>query len=488
MNKRIYIAIVLLGVSMLGVILFQAYWLRQNHKNELLTFRHDVYRSLSYAMNIELDKRIENIVGSMDAESFGYRNSTTVRRRRMHKMMNGNSSIVEYEESITTAIPNDTVEDLRSRGPHFDYRQKQFDRVILSLISKMDHTEQTPEANFNSEVFNEAFKKELSKFGIDIDYKLALVVYNNKIVKSINGDFSKSDLYKSTFFNLKHSAIPGARLAVFFPDKNIYLVSKNRLMNLTSIFLILLSIASIIYIIRSFFNQKRISEIRRDFMNNMTHELKTPISTVGLALEAMQNFKILDNPERTEQYIGIARKENHRLGMLVEKVLKMSAYEQENLHLKWENIQGDITVDDVVNNLAFQIENKGGVIRKNLSANSAMISVDKVHFTNVIYNLLDNALKYSGEKPEIVVSTYVKDNFWFVEIKDNGVGIPITYQNKIFEKFFRVPSGNVHNVKGYGLGLSYVFNIVNKFKGDISVKSEVGKGSTFIIKLPVNNG
>ena len=489
MNKRIYIAIVLLGVSMLGVISFQAYWLRQNHKNELLTFRHDVYRSLSHAMNIELDKRIENIVGSMDMEPFGHRNKTTIRRRRMHKMMNGNSSFIEYEESITTSIPNDTVKDLLpKRGPHFDYRQKQFDRVILSLISKMDNTEKTPGANFNSEVFNEAFEKELSKFGIDIDYKLALVVHKNKIAKSINGDFSKSDLHKSTFFNLKHSAIHGARLAVFFPDKNIYLVSKNRLMNLTSIFLILLSIASIVYIIRSFFNQKRISEIRRDFMNNMTHELKTPISTVGLALEAMQNFKILENPERTEQYIGIARKENHRLGMLVEKVLKMSAYEQENLHLKWENIQGDITVDDVVNNLAFQIENKGGVVSKKLSANSVMVNVDKVHFTNVIYNLLDNALKYSGGKPEIEVSTYVKDDFWFVEIKDNGVGIPTTYQNKIFEKFFRVPSGNVHNVKGYGLGLSYVFNIVNKFKGDISVKSEVDKGSTFIIKLPVSNG
>ena len=355
-------------------------------------------------------------------------------------------------------------------------------------MSRIDNLEDTPEVMFNADVFNEAFKSELSNVGIDIDYKLALIVRNDRIKKNINGEFDKSDLSKSIFFKLRHSRLPGARIAVSFPNRNWFIASKNGRMSLASFILILLSIASIIYIIRSFFSQKKISEIRRDFMNNMTHELKTPISTVGLALEAMQDFNILEDPKRTEQYISIARKENHRLGMLVEKVLKMSVYEQENIHMKWEDINGDNTVLDVINNLTFQIENKGGIVTRNMDADSAIIKVDKVHFTNVIYNLLDNALKYSGANPKIGVSTYVKDGFWFVEISDNGIGIPTTYQNKIFEKFFRVPSGNVHNVKGYGLGLNYVFNIVSKFKGDISVVSEVDRGSTFTIKLPVSNG
>jgi two-component system phosphate regulon sensor histidine kinase PhoR len=490
MNKRIYIAIFLLGASLLGVISFQAYWLRQSHKNELVNFRHDVYRSLSVAMNTELDARIDNLVETMDVDmlkdsSGNYR----VRKRRMHQMKKGNTSYFKYQETISLGNVGDTIENSSMRGnKQFNYNNRKLDRVVLSLMSKMEDPQHIPGAKFNSDVFNDAFRKELTEFGIDIDYKLALLIRKNIVVKEINGHFEDSDFSKATYFNLRHSAMPGAKLAVVFPDRNWFIASKNGLMSLASIFLILLSIGSIVYIIRSFFSQKRISEIRRDFMNNMTHELKTPISTVGLALEAMQNFKILENPERTEQYIGIARKENHRLGMLVEKVLKMSAYEQENIHMKWENIEGDVTVEDVVNNLTFQIENKGGVVAKNMNASSTMVNVDKVHFTNVIYNLLDNALKYSGDKPEINISTYVKDNFWFVEISDNGVGIPTTYQNKIFEKFFRVPSGNVHNVKGYGLGLSYVFNIVNKFKGDISVKSEVDKGSTFIIKLPVSNG
>jgi len=488
MNKKIYIAIVLLGVSMLGVISFQAYWLRQSHRNELMTFKRDVYRSLSMAMNTELDYRIENFVGAMDVQSLQQMyQDNKMTRRRMHRYKNGNSTYIEYHESVISNGDTISNHDFESED-RLDYNKMGFDRLVLSLMAKMNSSGQDIGTSFNPEVFNSAFKKELNNAGIDIDYKLALLVYNDQLIKEINGTFTKSDLEKATFFKLKHSSFPGAKVAVLFPNRNLYLISKNRMMSLTSILLIILSIASIIYIIRSFFNQKRISEIRRDFMNNMTHELKTPISTVGLALEAMQNFEILENPERTEQYISIARKENHRLGMLVEKVLKMSAYEQENIHMKWENIDADITVDDVVNNLAFQIENKGGIIEKNMNANNTLVKVDRVHFTNVIYNLLDNALKYSGDEPQINITTYVKDDFWFVEIKDNGIGIPITYQNKIFEKFFRVPSGNVHNVKGYGLGLSYVFNIVNKFKGDISVKSEVNKGSTFIIKLPVSNG
>jgi two-component system phosphate regulon sensor histidine kinase PhoR len=490
MNKKIYIAIVLLGASMLGVISFQFYWLRQSHKTELKNFKHDVYRSLSVAVNTELDKRIENLVGGMSDDFFQYKNGEAkYRRRRMHKMMNNNTTFIEYEEIVSSAIDSDTLHRVNIRGGrHFDYKQRQMDRILLSLMSKMEDPQNNKGELFDTTIFNNSFKEELSKFGINLDYKLALLSHNNKIIKQINGVFSKSDFESAQYFSINNSTMPAAKIAVLFPNQNWYIASKNGLMSFASIILIILSLSSIIYIIRSFFSQKKISEIRRDFMNNMTHELKTPISTVGLALEAMQNFEILENPERTQQYIGIARKENHRLGMLVEKVLKMSAYERKNIHMKWENIYADTTVEDVVNNLTFQIENKNGIVVKNMNASSTIIKVDKVHFTNVIYNLLDNALKYSGERPEINISTYVKDKNWFIEISDNGVGIPTAYQNKIFEKFFRVPSGNVHNVKGYGLGLSYVFNIVNKFEGNISVRSEINKGSTFIIKLPVNNG
>lgn len=472
------------------------------------TFKHDVHRSISSAMNQELDKRISNIVQFMGGDNYVFHTGQTdTKRGRRHNGKGRNyynfQQIFTFDNSSDSSnieiIVNDSIyrnqtwESLqyrpnRGNGGNLDIQKKKMDRIFLSIMNNMDSPNQIPGGEFNSDEFNLAFKKELQQLGIDLNYKLAVVGYNNTMIKNINGEFSKNELSEAIYYPIRHTVIPSANIAVMFPKKNMYILSKNAIMSLTSLILILLSISSIIYIINSFFSQKRISEIRRDFMNNMTHELKTPISTVGLALEAMQNFEILDNPERTEQYIDIARKENHRLGMLVEKVLKMSAYERENIQMKWEDIDGDAAVDEVINNLAFQVEGKGGAINKELEARSTSIKVDKVHFTNVIYNLLDNAMKYSDEVPNILVRTYSDNNFWYVDVKDDGVGIPINYQNKIFEKFFRVPSGNVHNVKGYGLGLSYVFNIINKFSGDISVKSDTNKGSVFTIKLPINNG
>ncbi|MEN8138301.1 MAG: HAMP domain-containing sensor histidine kinase [Bacteroidota bacterium] len=498
MNRRIYIAIVLLGVSMLGVIGFQAYWLHQSYKTELLGFQHDVHRSLSMAMNQELDRRISNVVDYMGGDTFVYNNRQGhTRRHRNFRKGNGTYNHYEYEQIITADSSGDSAlievkkYNWKSNGGermNFDFQRKKMDRIFLSILNNMDSPSRFPGVEFDSDEFNKAFKRELNQFDINLDYKLAIVGRRNEIINNINGAFSEDELKEAVYFPMRHSSISGSNVAILFPEKDMYIISKNAIMSLTSIILIFLSIGSIVYIIKRFFNQKRISEIRRDFMNNMTHELKTPISTVGLALEAMQNFKILENPERTKQYIGIARKENHRLGMLVEKVLKMSAYERENIQMKWEVINGDLAVVDVIENLNFQLENNGGSIIKDMNADTAMLKVDKVHFTNVIYNLIDNAMKYSEGKPEIKVKTYTDKEHWFAEISDKGVGIPVSYQNKIFEKFFRVPSGNVHNVKGYGLGLSYVFNIINKFEGDISVKSDVDKGSTFTIKIPVNNG
>jgi len=486
---------------MLGVVAFQTYWLYENHKNELSNFKHDLYRSLSSASNAELDQRIDKVVRVMGGNNHVFRGGKNGgnKRRKYGGRGNGynknyrNNEFVEAEPIVVNGIDDSVVDQKywdsgEISDNNFDLRKRRMDRVFLSIMSNMDEVHKLPEEKFDTKKFNEVFREELNKRGIDIDYKLALIDKQNNIILNFNEEISESELREATFLPLRHSTFPQAKLAVLFPSKAMYIISKNAILSITSLLLILLSIGSMIYIIKQFFSQKRISEIRRDFMNNMTHELKTPISTVGLALEAMQNFKILDNPKRTEQYIGIARKENHRLGMLVEKVLKMSAYERENIQMKWETLNGDVAVEEVITDLTFQIENQGGSIFNEMNAENVLIKVDKLHFTNVIYNLVDNAIKYSNGKPEIFLKSYVKESHWFIEISDKGVGIPLGYQNKIFEKFFRVPSGNIHNVKGYGLGLSYVFNIINKFEGDISVKSELNEGSTFTIKLPVNNG
>lgn len=488
MNRKIYIAIALLGVSMLGVIAFQSYWLFENHKKAEANFKVDLFNSFSAAVDYEIDKRLENVFQIQKNEEIVYEvierdGNKILKKSRIHQ---NNNKFIELEtESVIIGEDVDTAKITwvpKGDRDNIDIKRRELDRVYVSIMSRMNSNQIS---GFDTEYFNEVFDMELKSRGINLDYDLALLSGDNYLIRNIHGDISKRDFSEFHNFPMRNMLFPGSKLAVVFPNKTMHLISRNAFLTISSFLLILISIISMIYIINRFFSQKRISEIRRDFMNNMTHELKTPISTVGLALEAMQDFNVLEDPKRTDQYIGIARKENHRLGMLVEKVLKMSSYERENIQLKWELIEADSFVNEVVKNLSFQVENSHAHIDINFEAGDSKIKVDKVHFTNVIYNLIDNALKYSGENPEIVVNSYIKDSKWILEVSDNGIGIPVNYQNKIFDKFFRVPSGNVHNVKGYGLGLSYVFNIINKFEGKIDLKSEENKGSTFRIELDI---
>ncbi|MCK5824949.1 MAG: HAMP domain-containing histidine kinase [Ichthyobacteriaceae bacterium] len=460
MNKKIHIALVFLAVSMIGVIAFQAYWLKMYHNVTQAQFHRDIHRAIAISTNNELESRIHKLTGSGSIyhsnDKFNYNNT------------NRNLSNFGYGKG--------------SGKRFYEMQRKQMERIFNQITSNNIGLGNIYTTRFNSEKFNKYFAEELIKVGIDIDYKIMFIIGNN--LEQVNGKFTRNEYSKAMFFPLRSTGLPPeSKVVISFTNKNKYLISRDAVIILSSIILIILAISSIAYIVHSFFNQKKLSELRRDFMNNMTHELKTPISTIGLALEAMQNFKILDNPQRTEQYITIARKENKRLAMLVDKVLKISAYENEKLHLNLELINADIKVDEITESIKIQIEDKKGKITTNFNALNININVDKVHFTNIIYNLIDNAIKYSEPNPIINIKTYTNNNYWYFEIEDNGIGIANSYKNKIFEKFFRVPSGNIHNVKGYGLGLNYVYNMVERFNGKITVESKEGVGSKFILKL-----
>ena len=509
MNKKIYIAIGILSLSLLGVTSFQVHWLYKSHKSSEHRFNKDVHRSISMAINDELDHRISNVIELMDGESVFFnqykhhrRKNGVRQKQRGKKMYQMHQTFINTGDSTSVmVVVNDSVFENSvwvnkdsNINTEINIRQKKMDRVLLTVMDKLDNTgnadimPKSSNSSFDIEFFNKSLQEHLQYLGIDIDYKMAIVGNGNRLVKDIKGLISESEFEESMYIPLGSSHFGRSSVAIFFPDKKLYLISSNALMSLASLFLIIFSIGSIVYIIKMFFQQKRISEMRRDFMNNMTHELKTPISTVSLALEAMQNFDVLDNAERTNQYISIADKENKRLGMLVEKVLKMTAYDSNKIQMKLERINGDTTVAEVVENLTIQIESKGGNIVSELSSDNVLIEVDKIHFTNLIYNLIDNAIKYSDEILSVEVKTFSDGKNFNLSISDKGIGISKSYQDKIFDRFFRVPSGNIHNVKGYGLGLSYVYDTVVKFNGEIAVKSELGKGSEFLIKIPVNNG
>lgn len=253
---------------------------------------------------------------------------------------------------------------------------------------------------------------------------------------------------------------------------------------LFSIILTVLTAVAFVFMYRSIRAQQRLMEIKNDFISNVTHELKTPVTTVSVALEALRNFKGLENPQRTEEYLNIAQSELNRLTILTDKILKTAIFENKGVDFEPEPVDLFKSIEQVLHSMKLVFEKQKALVTFEKSGNSFTIQGGSVHLTNVIYNLLDNALKYSPHEPRIAVSLADDDQRVIIKVADNGIGIPKEYNKKVFEKFFRVPTGDIHTVKGYGLGLSYVESVIRSHRGNIVVESEAGKGSTFIIELP----
>jgi len=233
--------------------------------------------------------------------------------------------------------------------------------------------------------------------------------------------------------------------------------------------------------------QRHISEIKTDFINNMTHEFKTPIATINLALDAIKNPKVIDDKEKVQRYLQMIRDENKRMHAQVENVLRISKLEKKELDISKESNNIHEIIEEAIEHVNLIIEDRQGTITTHFDANRTTVLLNDVHFTNVLVNILDNAIKYSPEIPVIDIYTENVKDFVIIKIKDQGAGMSKVAQKRIFEKFYREHTGDLHNVKGHGLGLAYVKRIVEDHNGEVYVESEKGKGSTFIIKLPLIN-
>ena len=328
-------------------------------------------------------------------------------------------------------------------------------------------------------------QKELREKNIPIDFEYG-IEQNNKLrfpevvrdsVKVANTLF-KAQLYPNDIFQ------KNIKLAVFFPEKESFIYrSLNWLLLASGLFstIILLTFGlSIFYILR----QKKVSEMKSDFINNMTHEFKTPIATISVATDSIVNEKVVDKPERIKYFAGMIKKENNRMNRQVEDILTIARLDRKDFEFNWEAIDVHELIRDAIQGIILQIEKRGGKIDLDLSAVNSMVTTDKMHCTNVVYNLIDNANKYSADAPEIKVSTKNLAKGVLLSVCDKGIGMTKTVQAKIFERFYRQTSGNIHNVKGFGLGLSYVKAVLEANKGTISVQSETGKGSEFDVFLP----
>ena len=263
-----------------------------------------------------------------------------------------------------------------------------------------------------------------------------------------------------------------------------YMFDKLKLPLLFSILLLGFTIASFVLLYRNMIKQQRLAALKNDFISNISHELKTPIATASVAIEALRNFNAIDDPERTKEYLSISQNELQRLDLLVDKVLKLSIFEKKAIELRKEEFDLRKLAEEIITTLRVQFEKYQAQVSLVAEGNDFNIEADKLHITSVLYNLLDNALKYGGEKPVIGVTLVSGENNIELRVKDSGIGIPAEYKTKVFEKFFRVPTGDRHNIKGYGLGLSYVSEVVKRHHGSIRVESGQAKGSEFIVNLP----
>jgi two-component system phosphate regulon sensor histidine kinase PhoR len=277
------------------------------------------------------------------------------------------------------------------------------------------------------------------------------------------------------------------QLMVSFPEKKKFLFSELIGITVLSIIFTLIIIIAYSSALSQLIKQRQISEIKTDFINNMTHEFKTPIATINLALDAIKNPKVIDDHEKVKRYLQMIRDENKRMHAQVENVLRISKLEKRELEINKENNNVHDIIKEAIEHVNLIIEDRQGKIITHLDATRATALLNDVHFTNVIVNILDNAIKYSPNSPIIDLYTENVKDFIIIKIKDHGLGMSKIAQKRIFEKFYREHTGDIHNVKGHGLGLSYVKRIVEDHNAQIFVESEKGKGSTFIIKLPLIN-
>ena len=366
-------------------------------------------------------------------------------------------------------------------------QQMENNRLFVDrIVSQMMKPEFPFEERMDPEILRAIIQKELKNNGIDLDFEFA--VLNNFSQVSFQTANYKSESGKDYFLSsLRPNDIFGRPtvLSLYFPDKTSFIMKSLGFMAISSIFLTMIIILSFVLTIFIIFRQKRLSEIKNDFINNMTHELKTPISTISLASQMLNDKSIPEEGKNIDHISSVITHESKRLGYQVEKVLQMAIFDRGRLGLKLKQTDVNELIHSVINNFTMQIQKKRGAIHEDLKAERSMLKIDAVHFASVISNLIDNAIKYTGENPDIHITTFNLNGKIIIRVKDNGIGIKKEDQKRIFEKFYRVPTGNIHNVKGFGLGLSYVKKIVEEHSGQVKLRSEINKGTEFEICLPL---
>lgn len=522
-RKILWLLAGFMAIGMTVLILVQTYWINNAIRIKERQFSQIVNRSL-YDLTLEIERR-ETMVQIIDQISPVWKPDSTGSGKTTYKFhfnassdglnteMNFSQNITLYgpqppqnnkpykvrDDSTSIVLPEaesfldsfgeegliaDIFVDMAAKDLKNNARTKQdlVEKVVSEMLKPRIHIED----RINPESVLRILNKEFIQNGINLHFEYAVIKADHQIAfKSKGFDPSKdAKIYTARLFPEDMFMRPNF-ISLYFPNEKNFLIRSIGFMGISSIILTSLIISIFILTLYVIFRQKKLSEIKNDFVNNMTHELKTPISTISLASQMLSDPGIPVENKNIAHISRIIEAESKRLGYQVEKVLQMAIFDKGRIILKEKNMNLHELVGAVVNNFGLQVKKKNGIINYSPEALHSMVRIDEIHFTNLISNLLDNAMKYCKEIPEITVSTRNEKSYIVLCVEDKGIGISKENQKRIFEKFYRVPTGNIHNVKGFGLGLSYVKMIAEIHHGSISISSEPGTGSRFEVYIPL---
>lgn len=506
-NKFIPVISVFMTISLIVFVALQFYWLKGYYTALEQDFSNKVYAALESSVKkvqeIEIDKYRnfgQNVIAS-NPPSMTYIEQTTdslsrrtitfqksiIEKQKIPISQNGDSLnlIKTYTDEGILKIkkrPNESI-------PLTPQLSKDIDDNTYALkeFIRLNGTNLPIEQRADAKILDSVLSKELRLHGIDSPFGFGIWNAKNILTTVANGIYKNrkdQNSYSYPLFTDSKDRVLYT-LALVFPKKD-YSLAKNNLPMLLGTFMSLLTILGIYIIsINYMMRQKKIAEVKTDFINNMSHEFKTPLATIAVAADSIANDAVATNPEKVKYYSSLIKQENLRMKKQVENVLNMSKLERNEVKLFLKETNVRELIKEVTSSFQLIVAQRNGTLVQEFTATNYFFKIDEFHISNALINLLDNANKYSPDAPEILVKTKNEGNYYIIEISDKGMGLDVENKSRIFEKFFREETGNIHNVKGQGLGLAYVKKIIELHKGQILVHSQKGSGSTFIIKLPM---
>ena len=521
-KSGLYTLVIFAGVALCGLIGVQTYWIKnvyklkeqqfsqlvsttmnfiaedvQNFETVQIIYGVDLPR-LPFRDNLESNSMLDSIISMKRqtnlpfllnnanyAENIFWENYWQINGFMQQRFMQINTQFDDNRFGINTSsssamaflLPPISREERRARG-----------RILNETIdARLQQTNLKLEDRINGEILDYFIRYEMEKSNINIPFEYAVYGKNGDcriIYQSENyAPIIEDKIFRASLFPFDWTGLNPYYLNIYFPKQGNYLFRTIGVVSFSSFIFTLVIILTFAATFYQMQRQKKITSIRTDFVNNVTHELKTPISTISLASQMLNDKSIPNEAKNFEHISTVISGESKRLSQQVEKILQMAIFDSGRLMIKFKELDINELIGLVVHNMSIQVKNKNGQIIKSLKAENSIVEVDEVHFTNVLFNLIDNAIKYSAGRPDICISTADAPNGLSVSISDNGVGISKADQKRIFDQFFRVSTGNVHNVKGFGLGLSYVKNVVSAHNGKIEIESEQGQGAKFTVHL-----